>query len=87
MWYYYLRNDESIYQKEGVSVAEPEDIRIEEVEDREWSRLRDTVDQGYVDLEETYEEYLARTRRAEEIRGRYESKFDEDRPAFKVVEE
>jgi hypothetical protein len=66
---------------------EREDLRIEQAEDREWERVREAVDAAEVDLNETYEEFLARTQRAEDIRERYESKFNEDRPAFQVVEE
>ena len=32
-------------------MAEPEDIRIENAEDREWERLKDAVEQGCEDLE------------------------------------
>jgi len=68
-------------------MAEREDLRIEQAEDREWDRVRDAVEQAEVDLNETYEEFLARTQRSEKIREDYESKFDEDRPTFQVVEE
>lgn len=67
-------------------MAEQEDVRIETAEDREWERVREAVEAAEVDLNETYEEYLARTQSAEKIRERYESKFDEDRPVFKIVE-
>jgi hypothetical protein len=40
-----------------------------------------------VNLNETYEEFLARTASAEKIREKYVSKFDNDRPHFIVVDE
>jgi hypothetical protein len=68
-------------------MAEQEDVRIETAEDREWERVRDAVAAAEVDLNETYEEFLARTQSAEDAGERYRSKFDEDRPVFKIVEE
>lgn len=32
-------------------MAEPEDIRIENAEDREWERIRDTADQAHEDID------------------------------------
>lgn len=68
-------------------MAEAEDLRIEQAEDRAWEALRDTVDEARVNLDETYEEFLARTEPAEKIREKYVSKFDKDRPHFIVVDE
>jgi len=67
-------------------MAEADDLRIEQDEDRRWQELKDAVDQGYRDLcdeHETAEEFEARMKRAEEIQ-----KFvgtDEDGPHFKIV--
>jgi len=63
-------------------MAEREDVRIEIAEDREWDRVREAVDAAEVDLNETYEEFLARTAKTEAIRAT----LDDDTPRFIVVE-
>lgn len=49
----------------------PEDLNVELAEDREWARLRDTVEQAHEDLDEPRP-------RADE---------DDDQPRFRFVDE
>jgi hypothetical protein len=71
-------------------MAEPEDLRIEQAEDREWERVRETVEQAHVDLDETYDEYLARTANAQRIADEQRERTDRqyrDDPHFTLIEE
>lgn len=60
-------------------MAEPEDVRIENAEDREWERLRDAVEAGVADFEDA-------PQRRERPRHR-PVESDDEGPQFKFIDE
>jgi hypothetical protein len=64
-----------------------EDLRIEQAEDREWERVREAVEAAEVDLNETYDEFLARTANAQKIGEDRERRARGDEPHFTVIDE